>query len=318
MSDANQSGSATTPTGGGAAGSTVVPDTPSNTPGWYPDPDDTNAEIYWNGSRFHGRRKNDPASPASWWEWVKRVARLKWLWIAFGTSVPVIAAVVAAWMAQLSAAEQAQKAFAQTQEQAQKAFAQSQERDAYIAFYNAVDEFVEAVWAEERRWEPGDTGATVKRLAAPMRENLGTSMNNVLTAESKVTFYGSQETQKAANDVVEQVGDIQGTLQHFEIENPQYPDLTDDQAAEFRKLTFEIRTVIADKLQSAHLAFRRAARADLGLPRADGDIYNPLYSPGPRTPMASPAPPPPLVGAKVPAYGPFAPHFAPTPSEPPR
>lgn len=279
----------TTPPGSGATGTAAVHDAPSKAPGWYPAPHDTNSEIYWDGDRFHGSRTKDLPSSGQWrerWERFKRgFAREKWAWLLFAAFLPLIGTVTDGVMKRQTEAEQAQKALTQ-----------SQERDAYIGFYESVDEFVEAVWAEARRWEPGDTGATITRLAAPMKENLGTSMNNVLTAESKVTFYGSEATQQAANDVVEQVAAIQGSLSSFEIKNPQYPNLSDVQAAEFRKTIGQIGEIIRGKLQGAHLAFRRAARADLGLPRADDDIYNPLYDPGPRTPAAAPAPPPPIYG----------------------
>ncbi|WP_245830420.1 hypothetical protein [Mycobacterium numidiamassiliense] len=200
-------------------------------------------------------------------------------------------------------------------EATQRAFQQQQERDAYIGFYNAIDEFVSDVWAEARRWQPTPASAALAHLAAPMKENIGTGLNNVLAAESKVTFYGSEATQKAANDVVEQVGDIQHLLGAFEVENPQYPNLSDAQSDAFAKLCGQIANIIRGKLQIAHLAFRRAARADLGLPRADDDVYNPLYSNLPRgvTPIAAI---PPSVTA-VPAPLPSA-ITAPAPSGPPR
>jgi hypothetical protein len=289
MSDANQSSSSTTPLGGGATGTTVVPGTPSKTPGWYPAPDDDSSEIYWDGDRFNGNRKKDPPSLASRWDRFKKgFSREKWIAGAVVAFLPTIGIYIGHLMSQHSAAEQAQRTFAQTQE-----------RDAYIGFYNSVDQFVEDIWAEIRLWEPNEGAATFRRLAEPMKENLGTGMNNVLNAESKVTFYGSQETQKAANDVVEQVGDIQSLLAHYEVANPQYPHLSDVQASEFGKTVLQIREIIRAKLQSAHLAFRRAARVDLGLPHADDDIYNPLYDPSPRGAQpAVPAPP-----ARAPIFG---------------
>jgi len=39
----------------------------SRNPGWYPDPNDDNAEVYWDGSRWHGRRnkiaQSSPPAP---------------------------------------------------------------------------------------------------------------------------------------------------------------------------------------------------------------------------------------------------------------
>lgn len=31
--------------------------------GWYPDPNDDGAEIYWNGQQWHGRRDRNPNTP---------------------------------------------------------------------------------------------------------------------------------------------------------------------------------------------------------------------------------------------------------------
>lgn len=38
---------------------------PSQKPGWYPDPNDRTAEIYWDGGQWHGRRQrlSTPAQP---------------------------------------------------------------------------------------------------------------------------------------------------------------------------------------------------------------------------------------------------------------
>jgi hypothetical protein len=308
MTDDNKADSPTPTPGSGGSQTTAVPETPTRTPGWYPAPDDTDSEIYWDGERFHGNREKDPSSSPSRWERFKKgFVRERWIAGTVVALLPFAGVVAGHWMSQHTAAEQAQRAFEQ-----------QQERDAYIGFYNTVDEFVEAVWAEIRLWEPADypAGAPAKRLAAPMKENLGTSLNNVLTAESKVTFYGSQETQKAANDVVEQVGNVYRSLVGFEHANPEYPDLTADQAAKFVKTIHEITDVIRTKLQSAHLAFRRQARADLRLPQADDNVYNPLYNNLPRG--ALPAAAAPALPALSPAPAPPALSPAPASSEPPR
>lgn len=143
---------------------------------------------------------------------------------------------------------------------AQRAFEQQQERDAYIAFYNAADQFVEDVWAEVRLWKPPGTDDAVGRLAPAMKENLGTGVNNVLSAESRVTFYGSERTQKAANEIAKQVIDIDTKVTGFESLNPKYPDLTDAQGAEFRAVVRQIVEVTYHQLQDAEKNFRDAAR----------------------------------------------------------
>src|SRR5690348_14692626 len=39
-------------------------------------------------------------------------------------------------------------------EQAQKNFTQAQQREAYATFYSSVNDFVQTIWAEARKWEP--------------------------------------------------------------------------------------------------------------------------------------------------------------------
>lgn len=69
MTEANHSSEPLTPTGAGDDAATApppdrpktaAPDARTKTPGWYPHPSDTHAEIYWDGARFHGNRKTDP------------------------------------------------------------------------------------------------------------------------------------------------------------------------------------------------------------------------------------------------------------------
>jgi hypothetical protein len=37
----------------------------TQTPGWYPDPNDSNSEVYWDGDRWHGRRPKLGATTGS-------------------------------------------------------------------------------------------------------------------------------------------------------------------------------------------------------------------------------------------------------------
>jgi hypothetical protein len=110
-----------------------------------------------------------------------------------------------------------------------------------------------------------------------MKENLGTATNNVLTAESKVTFFGSEQTQKTAEEVVKQVVTIQFKLAGFEYDHPQYPNLNEADAAEFRKVVHEIVDLLYNNLRLAQADFRNAGRTDLGLPTISRDTFNPLY-----------------------------------------
>jgi hypothetical protein len=177
-------------------------------------------------------------------------------------------------------------------EQAQKNFTQSQQRDAYAAFYSSVNDFVETVWAEARKYEPFDSRAAVERLSASLKENLGTAENNVSIAESKVTFFGSEQTQKAAEVVVKQVEAIERKLMGFEYAHPQYPDLNDADAAEFRNIVIDINGLLYNNLRLAQADFRNAGRTDLGLPTISRDTFNPLYGIPPAQPAtAIPAPP---------------------------
>jgi hypothetical protein len=199
---------------------------------------------------------------------------------------------------------------------AQASFTQAQQRDAYAAFYSAVNEFAEAVWAEGRLWEPSDNRGAVVRLAPPMKENLGTATNNVLTAESKVTFSGTEQIQKTADEVVQQVLNIQQKLAGFEYNHPQYPDLNDADAAEFRKIIHEIAGLLANDLQSAQAKFRDAARKDLNIPQLAGDIFNPLYG-NPTGQVTAPAAAIPIPAPAVPAI-PIPTSQLPIPFQPPR
>jgi hypothetical protein len=198
------------------------------------------------------------------------------------TLIASLAGIAATWIA-------GTRHDARQLQQAQASFTQAQQRDAYAAFYSAVNEFVEAVWAEERQWEPFDNRTAVNRLAAPMKENLGASTNNVLTAESKVTFCGSEQTQKTADEVVQQVLSIQMRLMGFEYAHPQYPNLSDAEAAEFRNVAREIHDLMYKDLQGAQAKFRDAARKDLGYAPLAGDTHNPLYGNPPGTPVPASA-----------------------------
>jgi hypothetical protein len=144
---------------------TTSDDTPSQTPGWYPDPDDNNSEIYWNGTRFHGSRKRDSSPLDSWWQRFKRLfSNEKWVWVGLVAFLPIMGTIVGGLISAHTGAEQAQKNFTQ-----------SQQREAYAAFYSSVNDFVETVWAEARKWEPSVDRSAVERLSAPLKENLGTA-----------------------------------------------------------------------------------------------------------------------------------------------
>lgn len=110
-----------------------------------------------------------------------------------------------------------------------------------------------------------------------MKENLGASTNNVFTAESKVTFCGSEQTQQAANVVVGLVFNITSKLMRFEYGHPQYPNLSGADVPAFLKVADEVHILLYNDLQNAQAEFRKAAQTDLKLPLLVGDILNPLF-----------------------------------------
>lgn len=76
-------------------------------PGWYPDQNDPNSEVYWDGARWHGRRVRDAsAAPnasavirsrtyAERWSALSNSARNLVVWGGLGTFILVMAVVVA-------------------------------------------------------------------------------------------------------------------------------------------------------------------------------------------------------------------------------
>lgn len=88
--------------------------------------------------------------------WKDRIAAIS----VVATVIVSIAGMFAAWIAGTRHDER------QLQE-AQASFTQTQQRDAYAAFYSAVNEYVEAVWAEERQFEPFDNRVAVTAWPPP-------------------------------------------------------------------------------------------------------------------------------------------------------
>jgi hypothetical protein len=89
-------------------GMTTADDTPSQTPPWYPDPDDSNSEIYWNGTRFHGSRKRDSSPLDSRLQRFKRLfSNQKWAWAALIAFLPLMGTIVGGLISSHTGAEQA-------------------------------------------------------------------------------------------------------------------------------------------------------------------------------------------------------------------
>jgi hypothetical protein len=172
---------------------------------------------------------------------------------------------------------------------AQASFMQSQRKEAYAAFDGAIDAFREAVWAEERLYRPEN--APDNPLAPEKKENLGASVNNVVFAESKITFYGSDETHKMADEVVRQMWTIRNQLAEYVDVHPNYR-LSGADAGDFIKVAHEIRGLVCDKLWDAQASFRDAARRDLGLQPLPHDSADPSCGVFPGVPAAAAAPAP--------------------------
>jgi hypothetical protein len=233
-----------------------------------------------------------PPPPDSWPRRVKRfvVSRQKGVWGVFLAIwrvllalLPLIGVLVGGWITWHTGTEQAQKNFTQ-----------SQRKEAYAAFDGAIDGFREAVWAEQRLYRP--PGIPDNPLAPPVKENLGEGVNNLLFAESKITFYGSDEVHKMADEVVKQMWVIRDSLAGFIYNHPNYPHLNETESCDFFVNVDETHDLIYKNLRDAQANFRNAARKDLGLQPLPRDSYDPLYPPPPHA-VAAPAPPPSAVPA---------------------
>jgi hypothetical protein len=189
----------------------------------------------------------------------------------------------------------------------QASFTQSQQKEAYAAFYGAIDQFRDAVWAELGQYRPPD--APNNPLAPPAKESFGASINNLLLAESRITFYGSVETHKTADEVVRQMWKITTRLGSFLYSHPNYPNLSDAQYCDFSNVVWDTRGMILGNLRDAQANFRNAARTDLGqksLPPDPNYSDDPFNGPPPAPPVAATAvrPPSPAAAPGPPLSGP--------------
>ena len=196
----------------------------------------------------------------------------KWLWAVALTVLPLFVGGSITWYAGA--------------QQAQKNFTQSQQKEAYSAFDSAIDEFRETVWAEVRLGGPYPDDPPFP----PTKENLGASVNKLLFAESKITFYGSEEAHKAAGEVMTQIWAVRAPLLAFISQHQNYPQLNADQFGEFEKAINEISSLIGHNLKDAQTNFRDTARKDLGLPLLPRDSIDTIYAP-PATARAIPGTP---------------------------
>ena len=174
--------------------------------------------------------------------------------------------------------------------QAQESFKQAQEKEAYSAFDGAIDEFRAAVLADMRRPE------SPVPLAPPMKEDIGTSVNDLLLAESKMKFYGTVEAIQSAGRVMQQVSVVQGPLKLFISKHPKFPVLSDAELREFRPAVNEVLALIYGKLDEAQANFRDLAREQLDLETLPRDSLPKTVNPLPALPMLETGEPIPVVG----------------------
>jgi hypothetical protein len=260
-------------------------DTASTTPGWYPDSnEDTADEIYWDGEKWHGRRKKaaDPSKRVSIPHFIKQ--HQKYLWVFLVAFLPLTGTVV---QALLTAQAQA--------EQAQENFTLAQRKETYAAFDGAIERFRAALWAEIRLVSIGPSPDSSNPLFPPLKETPGEDVEDLVSAESKIAFYGSEDAHKKASEVLLQIWVVRAPLLGFISLHPNYPHLSDEQRGEFAKIVPNISDLIRDRLRPAQQKFRDAARTDLHLPLLPPDSIDPLY-PYPPAAAATAIPAPPTVG----------------------
>jgi len=228
-----------------------------------------------------------PPTPNSRLQGLKRfIWGQKWLSAAFLTLLPLIGTLVGGWVTWYAGADQAQKNFTQ-----------SQQKESYAAFDSAIDGFREGVWAAVRLY--GSPGIPDSPLAPPVKENIGEGATNLLFAESKITFYGTDEAHKMADEVVRQMWLILGLVRGFIGDHPNYPHLSDAESCDFSAFVGETHTLIYQDLRDAQANFRDVARKDLGLQPLPRDSYDPLSGP-PLHATAAAVPPPSAVPAPAP------------------
>ena len=243
----------------------------------------------------------EPPTRHPFWHWLlpwkrpsKEKRRSNEFWLAaIGLIATAVSGTLGAAITWFSAAEHDKATFEQEEKRAQDTFTQSQRKDAYAAFDIGIDHFRETLWAEMRLALPDAHNP----LFPPLQESVGESVNNLVFAESKITFYGSEEAHKKASEVVRQVWIIRAPLLAFLAEHSNYPNLSQPESEEFRtKVIPQVANSIYWNLRVAQRDFRDAARRDLHLPILPPDSIDPLYIPAlPSGPAAAAVPATPAI-----------------------